>query len=128
MTTRIRPPTVVAARHHRNHRRVETTTATGDGRPQHSLSAAAGTADLPADAQLTEPVQQGLLDHPADLAQAATMLGATAGDDGHNVVVADQLAVAGGCSRRARPCDVRTPGRHLTDMPTGVPSRCPGWR
>jgi len=52
-------------------------------------------ADLPADAQSAEPMQQRerLLDDPAVLAQPGAVPGATAGDDRHDANSLDLLAV-----------------------------------
>ena len=53
-------------------------------------------ADLPADAEPAEPVQQGqgLFDDPADLAESGAVFGATTGDDRFDTPVADLSAVA----------------------------------
>jgi hypothetical protein len=52
-------------------------------------------ADLPADAQAAEPVQQGdgLLDHPAVSSAAGAVRGAAAGDDRLDALGPDQRAV-----------------------------------
>src|SRR2546429_3529205 len=52
-------------------------------------------ADLPADAQPAEPVQQGqrLLDHPAVGAQPRAMFGAAPGNHGRKALLADLDAV-----------------------------------
>jgi hypothetical protein len=51
-------------------------------------------ADLPADAQAAEPVQQGdgLLDHPAVSSAAGAVRGAAAGDDRLDALGPDQGA------------------------------------
>ena len=52
-------------------------------------------ADLPAETQAAEPVQQGeaLLDHPPIRAQAGAVLDTTTGENRRDVLLADQSAV-----------------------------------